>query len=275
MTRDVASAAWLLRAGHDALVASSWASGGTRGGPSGYTYAGLAVRLDGGSPGHGSTREDLLAALAEIRFTGWVGPREDGWVLSVPSRGDGTVAAGRRGVLGVGEWIARRLVTTVVAARVVNDRQLLLAVWSDGDEVGRYVSDPSHGLGQDDVLPDPVGVEHADAFAAAVGRPEAADELAELLAEEFDAESVIESERLVGVLRLLGLPGWLVAASSLPRNVPGGPGAREFTRLGVGTSGLRGRVLGRAAEVVRARRRPPPAITDPPRSDPSAEPWMF
>jgi hypothetical protein len=178
-------------------------------------------------------------------------------------------------VIGVGEWLAQRLATTVAVVRVVDDRQLLLAIWSDGDEVGRYVSDPSHGLGQDDVLSDPLGTEHAGAFAAALGRPEAADELAELLAEEFDPDSVIESERLAGVLRLLGLPGWLVAAASLPRDVPGGPRAADFTRLGAGVPGLRGRMVGRAAQVVRARRRPPPAVLDPPRSDQNPDPWLF
>jgi hypothetical protein len=150
---------------------------------------------------------------------------------------------------------------------VLGDRQLVLVVWSGGDEVGRYVSDPSHGLDDEAVLPMPMGTEHAAAFADALGVPEAADELEELLAEELDADSVIESERLAGVLRLLALPGWLVSAASLPRDVPLGPRAREFTRLGAGVPGVRGRLLGRAVDVVRRRRHPPPVVVDPPRAD--------
>jgi hypothetical protein len=67
------------------------------------------------------------------------------------------------------------------------------------------------------------------------------------------------------VLRLLGLPSWLVAVSSLPRDVPTGPRAVELTRLGAGATWFGGRVRGRAAEVVRRRRPPPPAFTDAPR----------
>jgi hypothetical protein len=250
-------------------------AGRIRVGPSGYTYAGVALRLDGVPSGAPRSRAEVLAALREIRFSGWLGPSEGEWVVAVAAHGNGTMAAGRRGVLGVGEWLAQRLAVTVVAARVVDDRQLLLAMWADGDEVGRYVSDPSYGLDQDDILSDPLGVEFADAFAAAAGQPDAAEDLAELLGEELDPDSVFESERLAGVLRLLGLPSWLVAARSLPRSIPGGPAAREMTRLGAGAPGFRGRVLGRAVQIVRARRRPPPAVVDPPRGGPVPDPWLF
>ena len=199
--------------------------------------------------------EDVLTALRELRFSGWLAPPEAGWVVAVAASGDGTVATGRRGVAGVGEWLAARLAGPVLALRVVADRQLLLAVWADGGEVGRYVSDPSYGL-DDDTLPEPLGAEHAAAFAAACGHPEAADDLAELLAEDLDPDNVIESERLDGVLRLLGLPSWLVAVSSLPRDVPTGPRAAELTRLCGGSSGFWGRVRGRVVEVAPA---PPPA----------------
>jgi hypothetical protein len=250
--------------------------GGDRNGPPGYTYAGVVVRLDGVPSGRACTREDVLAALREVRFSGWLGQPEDGWLVAVTASGDGTVAAGRRGVVGVGEWLADRLGTTTFALRVVADRQLLVAAWADGGEVGRYLSDPSHGLGpDDDTLPDPLGVEHADGFAAACGHPEAADDLAELLAEELDPDSVIESERLGGVLRLLGLPRWLVAASSLPRDVPTGPRARDMTRLGAGVPGFLGRMCGAAVGIVRRRRPPPPAITDAPRGRSDIDPWML
>ncbi|HEV8566712.1 MAG TPA: hypothetical protein VGQ92_06385 [Actinoplanes sp.] len=248
--------------------------GGDRTGPPGYTYAGVVVRLDGAPSGRACTREDVLAALREIRYSGWLGQPEDGWLVAVAASGDGTVAAGRRGVVGVGESLADRLGATVFAFRVVTDRQLLVALWADGEEVGRYLSDPSHGL-DDDTLSDPVGVEHADGFAAACGHPEAAEDLAELLAEELDPDSVIESERLGRVLRLLGLPRWLVAASSLPRDIPTGPRSRDMTRLGAGVPGFRGRLRGAAVGIVRRRRPPPPAITDAPRRGSDIDPWML
>jgi len=244
--------------------------GGDAGGPSGYTYAAVLVRMDGVGTG-----QNVLAALREIRFSGWLAPPDDGWLVAIARHGDATVAAGRRGVIGVGEWLAGRLVAVTLAVRVVADRQLLIALWVDGAEAGRYLSDPSYGPdADDDTLPDPLGVEHAAAFAAACGRPEASEDLAELLAEQLDPDSVIESERLGAVSRLLGLPRWLVAVSSLPRDVPTGPGARDVTRLGAGVPGLLGRVCGRAVDVVRRRRRPPPAVTDAPRGG-DIDPWLL
>jgi len=236
-------------------------------GPSGYTYAAVAV----------PATSDLISALREVRFSGWVAPPEDGWRFAVAASGDGTVAAGRRGVVGVGEWLAQRLAGPVLAFRVADDRQLLIVAWADGDEVGRYISDPSHGFpASDGVLSEPLGVENADAFAALCDRPDSADDLAEALAEELDPDSVIESERLSTVLRLLGLPRWLVAAGSLPRDPPTGPRARDLTRLGAGVPGLLGRVRGRAVNVVRRRRPPPPVVTDPPRGrGADIDPWLL
>ena len=228
---------------------------GEVGGPSGYTYAAVVMRVD--DPPR--SRDEVLAALRELRFSGWVAQPEDGWLAAVPVSGDGTAAAGRRGVAGIGESLADRFRATVVALRVVRDRQLLLVVWADGEEVGRYLSDPSFGLGPgDDTLPDAYGVAHGAAFAAACGHPENAEDLEELLGDELDTDSVFESERLAGVLRLLGLPRWLVAAPSLPRDVPTGPGRREVTRLGAGLPGPFGWLSGRAVNVVRKRRPPPP-----------------
>lgn len=248
------------------------ASGGDVGGPSGYTYACVLVRVDG-LPG---TRAEVLAALREVRFSGWLAQPQDGWLVAVAASGDGTIAARRRGVLGVGEWLADRLAATVIAVQVVTDRQLVLAAWMDREEVGRYVSDPSHGrTDEDDVLPDPLGVEYADAFAAACGHPEAGGELAELLAEQLDPDNVIESERLGAVLRLLRLPRWLVVASALPRDVPTGPPAADMIRLGAGRPGLAGWVCGRAVNLFRRRRRPPPAIAAPPRGTAGMDPWLF
>jgi len=261
---------------HPAMMYPLGNGGGDAADPSGYTYAAVVVRVDGVPSDRPCSRQDVLAALREVRFSGWLAQPEDGWLVAVASSGDGTVAAGRRGVVGAGEWLAGRLAATVLAIRVIADRQLLVALWVGREQLGRYVSDPSYGPDADDgTLPDPLGAEHAAAFAAACGRPEAADDLAELLAEELDPDSVFESERLVGVLRLLGLPRWLVSASSLPRDVPAGPRAVDLTRLGAGVPGLLGRVCGWAADLVRRRRRPPLAVIDAPRGGADIDPWIL
>jgi hypothetical protein len=246
-----------------------YGGGGEVGGPEGHTYAAVLVRAAGDG--------DVRAALREIRFSGWLAPPEDGWTVAVAAavRGVHTVASGRRGVAGVAEWLAGRLPATAFAVRVLADRQLLLAAWDGGTELGRYVSDPSRDPGAgDDVLAEPYGAGHAAAFARACDRPGAAGDLADLLAEELDPDSVIESERLSRVLRLLGMPTWLVAAPSLPRDVPTGPRARDLTRLGAGVPGPAGRLTGWAVNVVR-RRRPPPAVIDPPRGGSDMDPWLM
>ena len=237
------------------------------GGPAGFTYAAVLVRAD---------RPQVLAALREARFTGWLTLPENGWVVAVAAAGAGTVAAGRRGVAGLGEWLAGRLDGTVLAVRVLADRQLALAAWTGGDEIGRYVSDPSREPGADeDVLSGPLGAGHAAAFAAACGRPEVGGDLAELLADELDPDSVIESERLGRVLRLLRLPTWLVAAAALPRDIPTGPDRRDLLRLGAGVPGPAARWLGAVTGVVRRRRPPPPIVADPPRGSSGMDPWLM
>ncbi len=238
-------------------------------GPEGHTYAGALVRLTAGTD-----RDAVLTALRDLRFTGWLGPTEGNWVVAVAAHAAGVVATGRRGVLDVAGELSRRQGTTVVAVRVADDRQLVLAAWSDGDELGRYVSDPSHGLDDETVLDEPLGVEYAEALAAAAGTPGAADDLADLLADELDPDSVFESERLLGVLRLIGLPHWLVASASLPRDVPGGPRRGDVTQLGAGVPGVPGRFAGRAAHLLRKRRRPAPVVVDPPRGAPP-DPWLW
>lgn len=241
-------------------------------GPEGHTYGAVIVRLGDGP----ATRDAVLAALREIRFSGWLAQPADGWLVAVAASGAGTVAAGRRGVAGIAERLAERMTGPVLAVRVLADRQLLLALWTGGDEVGRYVSDPSREPGaEDDVLPSPLGAELAPAIAEVLGRPETAGDLTELLAEELDPESVIESERLARVLRLLRLPTWLVAAATLPRDIPTGPRSRDMTRLGAGVPGLPGRLSGWAVNVVRRRRPPPPAVTDAPRGSSGVDPWLM
>ncbi|MBL7258878.1 hypothetical protein [Paractinoplanes lichenicola] len=230
-------------------------------GPAGETYAVALVR-DGDFA-------QVTEVLRRLRFTGWAGSPDDGW-LPVVAR-SGTVAAGRRGIVEVGA----ELTGDVLVVRVLADRQLALVAWSAGEELGRYVSDPSREPGaEDDVIDDPLGVENAAAFAEVCGHPEHTGELAELLNDRLDPELVNESERLAKILRLLGLPTWLVAVASLPRDIPTGPRARELTRLGFGLTGVRGKALDRAVRPVRRRRPPPPVIADPP-SGGGMDPWLL
>jgi hypothetical protein len=234
-------------------------------GPSGYSYAAVVAR---------SERDALLAVLQEIGFSGWVAPPEDGWVVAVAAYAEDAVAQGRRGVVEVGESVSGTG-ATVLAVRVLDDRQLAIVAWSGGQEVARYVSDPSREPGAAwDVLDEPIGVEGAEALAETCGRPEVGEELAELLAEGLDPEEEIESERLTRVLSLLGLPTWLVSAWVLPKRMPMGPSPKDLTRLGAGREGVGGLVAGRAARTVR-RRRPAPVITDPPRDDGGPDDLMW
>lgn len=250
------------------MVFPVYGAAGEVGGPVGHSYA---VVLAGAA----AERSEVLAALRGLRFSGWLAQPEDGWLPAVARPAAGTVASGRRGVIGVGAALAERFDVPVLALRVLTDRQLMLAAWAEGEEVGVYVSDPSKEPGADeDTLDDPLGTRHADAFAAVCDRPDAGDELGDLLSERLDPESTIESERLGRVARLLGLPTWLVAAATLPRDIPTGPGRRDLTRLGAGVPGLPGVVTGWAANLVRKRRPPPPAIADPPISS-GMDPWLM
>src|SRR3712207_1820747 len=118
------------------------------GGPTGYTYAAALLR----AADDDRTRDEAIATLRRIRFTGWVAPAEKGWV-PVLSAGDGTVASGRRGVVGVGQALAEAMTATCVVLRVQDDRQLVVVAWESGLEVARYVSDPSREPNADsDVL---------------------------------------------------------------------------------------------------------------------------
>jgi hypothetical protein len=73
------------------------------------------------------------------------------------------------------------------------------------------------------------------------------------------------------VLRLLGLPSWLVSAWRLPREFTTGPARRDLVRLRAGRTDALGRLLGPLADLVRRRRRPRPVLEDPPRDDGSMD----
>lgn len=214
-----------------------------------------------------STLPDLLDALRGIRFSGWIAPPRGGWIVVLGDPGDGVVADDRRGVIEVGAALALRAAGPVLAVRVRRDRQLGLVAWVGGDEVGRYCSDPSREPGADkEVLDQPLGAEIAESLAELWGRADAVDELTELLEEELDPDSVNESERLRTLLRMLGLPAWIVAAGALPKDIPTGPKAAELTRLRAGATGYAGHARGTALRAVRRRQSAPPVIADPPRS---------
>lgn len=239
----------------------------------GQSYAAVIVGVaDDQGP---STREQVLATLTELRFSGWLGPVQGRWLTLVLGSARRSSAGDRRGVIEVAAELAARTPETVVAVRMLADQQLALAMWRAGEEIGRYVSDPSFGAGEDsDLLPDPFGVHHADAFAAACGHPEAGEELAQVLGEDVDVEAMIESERLTAVLRLLHLPTWIVGSTSLPREMTVGPRNSELTRLGAGRSGLLGWAAGRAVATTRKHRTPPPVVTDAPRGQ-DFDPWLM
>lgn len=241
------------------------------GGPAGHSYGVILV------PAGSETASAVRDALTGIRFTGWIAPPGDGWIVLIGEPGDGVVADERRGVVEVGALLATRVADAVLAVRVREDRQLGLVAWVGGEELARYCSDPSVEPGADkEVLTEPVGVEAAEALAELRSRPEVAEELTELLAEEIDPDSVSESERLGCVLRLLDLPTWIVAAGELPRTMPRGPKVSDLVHLRAGATGIAGRSRDAVVRPLRRRQDAPPLIDDPPTGGGMGyEEWMF
>lgn len=235
----------------------------------GYSYGAVLV------PSADAQKPELREALSGVRFTGWIAPPADGWVVVIGDPGAGVCATGRRGIVEVGAAVASHIAGTVLAVRVLADRQLGIVAWRDGDEIARYCSDPSaEPLADKDVLDDPVGEEGAEEIAQACGRPDAAEELTEVLGESLDSELTNESERLGQVARLLGLPRWIVSVGEMP--ISSGPGKRDLVRLRVGETGASGKTLNAAVARSRRRKTPPPIIDDPPTSNMSgAEMWLF
>lgn len=213
-------------------------------GPSGFTYAGIMAR---------APRDVVLDTLGAARFSGWVGPQEQDWVVAVPTRSHGAVARNRMRLPDVARSLADATQGPVIAALVDNDEVLWLWAFDADTDLGSYLSAPSTAFPDDDEAGiEPEGSEVGGVLAAAVGRPEVAEALEEALAEEL-TEDVNESERLTAVCRLLGLPEWLVSSTALPKDVGGGPRAAELTKLGAGRKGVRGSVDGAVRGMVRKR----------------------
>ncbi|MFC5382487.1 hypothetical protein [Aquipuribacter nitratireducens] len=206
------------------------AGGGDVGGPAGYSYRLVVVRGE---------RDAVLARASALGFSGWVGPQEGEHVVLVPAGRGPTVASDAADLESFAASLAADLngsPTTVLAAEVVRDRLLELLCHVDGGPLLRYRSDPS--VVDDEAFDEPVGQHHADALAAAFGRPKFADAVREELGETLDPEQHIESERLDHVLGRLGVPTWGVSAWRLPKYVPYGPDTRELVRLRAGRRGF-------------------------------------
>ena len=173
--------------------------------PEGHRYAGLVVDVSD------TGREALLAALSRARFSGWVGPAEGRWAVAVVDDPEGSVAGSRTGVPGLARRIADGLGTLAVGVEV-DDARVLRLTWIRPEGDGAYDSDPSvgHEEEDDDDLDDsPVGVELLDELAAACGRPEVAEDLAELLGERIDRDSTFEPSACAPPCGCSGCrPGW-------------------------------------------------------------------
>lgn len=220
----------------------------------GLTYSGVFVASD---------RERLLEELAELRFTGYVGPQEGDWVLAISGNPLGKVAGQKRRIVDVAREIAATLGVVTLAAEVERDTRLRLHAFDGDAALPPYDSAPPEEepgeIALDEfgmpVVAEGLYVDNDDVAAALLTTFEAEDDdgaLAELLNENL-GEDVFESERLVAILRILGLPTWIVSSDSLPKRVPGGPDKDEVTRLGAGKPGVKGMVADAIRKPVRPR----------------------
>lgn len=223
-------------------------------GEPGLTYSGVYVAAD---------RERVLATLAELRFTGYLGPQEGDWVLAIAGNPRAKVAGKKRRIDDVARDLAASFDVVTLAAEVIKDERLRLWPFDSDHALPSYDSDPADDAGGGIVIDDfgnPVMAEGAfvdnEIVAAAllatfeVDDPD--DALVELLDEDL-GEDTNESERLTAVLRTLGLPTWIVSSDSLPRRVPGGPDRDQVTRLGAGRTGVKGRLAEALWKPVRPR----------------------
>jgi len=211
-------------------------------GEAGLSYSGAYAAAE---------RDRVIAALGELRFTGYLGPQEGTWVLSIAGNPLGKVAGSRRRINDVARDLAATLDVVTLAVEVARDARLRLWAFDGEDALPGYDSHPPDenepgGMALDD-FGNPIvsGGGFADNEMVAVsllstfGAEDPDGTLGELLGEDL-GEDTNESERLTSVLRLLGLPTWIVSSDSLPRRVPGGPDRSEILRLGAGKPGVQG-----------------------------------
>ncbi|MFV0425407.1 MAG: hypothetical protein ACK5KU_00030 [Beutenbergiaceae bacterium] len=203
------------------------------------SYSGIYIRAERGA---------ILATLGELRFTGWVGPQEQDWVLSVAGNPLGKIARNKRRFDDVTADVANTLRTIAIGVEVERDRRLQIVAYAAEHALPRYDSSPPEpdedAMDIDDFGNPVMEVADTDAIGSELARLlQISDEEALMtLLEEDLGSSTSESERLLKLLRLAQLPTWLVSSDSLPRNVPGGPRKGEVIRLGAGKPGAQGRV---------------------------------
>jgi len=237
-----------------------------------------------------TARDDVLEVLASLGFSGWVGPQQDEWVLAVAENPLGAVASAKRHIGDLGRELGRATGSVTFAAQIRRDRALRLWLFDGSREVVVLDTDPNDDAdgvdeaairldefgnpvldtGTLDEFGEPVAVAGAGLpdggdgqdepeyapLALALGRPEAAAEITELLQSEL-TEDESESERFTALAKLAGLPTWLVSANVLPKQIWGGPSRAELTRLHLGRAGASGAIAGALAR--RTTRRPPRA----------------
>lgn len=214
-------------------------------GEAGLSYSGVYAAAE---------RDHVIAALGEMRFTGYIGPQEGTWVLAVAGNPLAKVAGKKRRIDDVARELAATLEVVTLAAEVEKDSRLRLWGFDGAEVLPPYDSDPPDddegepgGIVLDDfgnpVMDGGGGFMDAEMVAvsllSAFNAEDEEGKLGELLEEEL-GEDTNESERLTAVLRVLGLPTWIVSSDSLPRRVPGGPDRDEVLRLGAGKPGVQG-----------------------------------
>ncbi|GAB2623450.1 hypothetical protein GCM10027067_39650 [Pseudactinotalea suaedae] len=212
-------------------------------GVAGLSYSGVYAAAE---------RDRVIAALGELRFTGYIGPQEGTWVLSIAGNPLGKVAGQKRRIHDVARDLAATLDVVTLAAEVSQDSRLRVWAFDGEDALPSYDSHPPEedeagGMALDDfgnpIMSGGGGFVDNEMVAVSLlstfGAEDPDGTLGELLDEDL-GEDTNESERLTSVLRVLGLPTWIVSSDSLPRRVPGGPDKGEMLRLGAGKPGVQG-----------------------------------
>ena len=227
----------------------------------GYTYSGVFVRAE-----HGTLLGHLDRATVH-RLARSAGGRLgcSRW----PRRPTGPVAGRDASLLTLARTLASDLSTIVIVARVERDRVLRLDGWDgtgdDGEEapreLGGYLSDPTVDAEDDDVaFPEPEGAHHAEAYAHACERPEAAEALFEVLAED-DRPAERLRVRAPGHRAAAARPATLADLRAVPAQGRAGRTAAH----GAGAAGRRPVRSQRAGDRCRHRgaAAPPPAAVGP------------
>ncbi|WP_454300828.1 hypothetical protein [Salana multivorans] len=230
------------------------------------------------------TQEAVLEALSAARFTGWVSPALDvleiveasefavglaagrtesskekeavepgegvAWTVAVPETPLGHVAGDKTTLRELAASIAETLGTAAIAVLVRKEELLTVSGHVKAETWVSYASD-AHILRPDDEFAwGPEGAHGAGALSRMSGHPEAEEAVYEILSED-EGEDFNESERVLGLGRLLGWPQWLVSVSGLPKRLLRGPAPEDFVRLRAGATGFGSRTKSRLTKVKR------------------------